>query len=185
MGIIAVTIIFLCICVDNMVSANMSAMKMKPENKNVFSIKVAIFFAAFNALLFGFGYLLSVIFFNDVLYLAQNWVAFAFILLLGIKFMLESIEKSPSFTDLDTEDNRKLVKISALIGMNAFLVGFAVDTMQKGWFPQILILMAISFGFTLLGFHLGSKNTQMITSKRFEFIAGLILVIMAIRLIII
>ena len=99
--------------------------------------------------------------------------------------MLESIEKSPSFTDLDTENNRKLVKVSALIGMNAFLVGFALDTMQKGWFPQILILMAISFGFTLLGFHLGSKNTQMITSKRFEFIAGLILVIMAIRLIII
>ena len=166
MGIIAVTIIFLCICVDNMVSANMSAMKMKPENKNVFSIKVALFF-------------------NDFIYLAQNWVAFAFVLLLGIKFMLESIEKSPSFTDLDTENNRKLVKVSALIGMNAFLVGFALDTMQKGWFPQILILMAISFGFTLLGFHLGSKNTQMITSKRFEFIAGLILVIMAIRLIII
>ena len=129
--------------------------------------------------------MLSTLFFNDFIYLAQNWVAFAFVLLLGIKFMLESIEKSPSFTDLDTENNRKLVKVSALIGMNAFLVGFALDTMQKGWFPQILILMAISFGFTLLGFHLGSKNTQMITSKRFEFIAGLILVIMAIRLIII
>ena len=38
MGIIAVTIIFLCICVDNMVSANMSAMKMTPEKKSVFSI---------------------------------------------------------------------------------------------------------------------------------------------------
>ena len=39
MGIIAVSIIFLCICVDNMVSANMSAMKMSPEKKSVFRLK--------------------------------------------------------------------------------------------------------------------------------------------------
>ena len=42
MGIIAVTIIFLCICVDNMVSSNMSAMKMTPEKKSVFSNKMAL-----------------------------------------------------------------------------------------------------------------------------------------------
>ena len=36
MGIIAVTIIFLCICVDNMVSANMSSIKMKTDVKNIF-----------------------------------------------------------------------------------------------------------------------------------------------------
>ena len=185
MGIIAITIIFLCICVDNMVSANMSSLKMKTEVKNIFSIKLAVFFSAFNALLFGLGYLISAIIFNDWIYLAQNWVAFAFILLLGIKFMLESVEKSPSFTEEEVNNNRKLVKVSALFGLNAFLVGFAADTMQKGWFPQILILMAITFGFTLLGFHLGRQNSKIITSKRFEFIAGLLLVIMALRLIII
>lgn len=185
MGIIAVTIIFLCICVDNMVSANMSSMKMKKENRSVFSIKVAIFFSAFNALMLGVGYLLGAVFFNDWIYLAQNWVAFAFVLLLGIKFMLESIEKSPSFTDLDVENNRKLVKVSALFGGNALLVGFALAVMQKDWFPQILILFAITFGFTVLGFHLGTRYPKVITSKRFEFIAGLILVIMALRLIII
>lgn len=36
MGIIAVTIIFLCICVDNMVSANMSSIKMKTDVKIFF-----------------------------------------------------------------------------------------------------------------------------------------------------
>ena len=185
MGIIAVTIIFLCICVDNMVSANMSSIKMKTDVKNIFSIKLAVFFAAFNALLFGFGYLVGAIIFNDWIYLAQNWVAFAFILLLGIKFMLESVEKSPSFNEDEVNNNRKLVKVSALFGLNALLVGFASNTMQKGWFPQILILMVITFGFTLLGFHLGERNNKVITSKRFEFISGLLLVIMALRLIII
>ena len=184
MGIIAVTIIFLCICVDNMVSANMSATKLTPENRNIFSIKVAFVFTAFNAVLFGLGYLFSIIL-HGWTYFAHNWVAFAFTLLLGIKFMLESIEKSPSFTNMDVDDTRKLLKVSALIGMNALLVGYAVETMGKSFFPQVLILMILTFAMTLLGFHLGHKNAKTIASKKFEFIAGLILVILAVRLIII
>lgn len=185
MGIIAVTIIFLCICVDNMVSANMSAMKMTSERKSVFSIKMALFFAGFNALFFGLGYLLSIIFFRDWVYFAHNWVAFAFILLLGIKFMLESIEKSPSFSNLDADDNRKMIKVSSVIGLNAFLVGYAVETMDKSFFPQVLILLFITFAMTLLGFHLGSKTAKTVASKKVELISGLILIVMAVRMIII
>lgn len=185
MGIIAVTIIFLCICVDNMVSANMSAMKMTSERKSVFSIKMALFFAGFNALFFGLGYLVSIIFFRDWVYFAHNWVAFAFILLLGIKFMLESIEKSPSFSNLDADDNRKMIKVSSVIGLNSFLVGYAVETMDKSFFPQVLILLFVTFVMTLLGFHLGSKTTKTIASKKVELIAGLILIVMAVRLIIV
>lgn len=185
MGIIAVTIIFLCICVDNMVSANMSAMKMTSERKSVFSIKMALFFAGFNALFFGLGYLVSIIFFRDWVYFAHNWVAFAFILLLGIKFMPESIEKSPSFSNLDADDNRKMIKVSSVIGLNSFLVGYAVETMDKSFFPQVLILLFVTFAMTLLGFHLGSKTTKTIASKKVELIAGLILIVMAVRLIIV
>ena len=67
MGIISVIIIFICICVDNMVSANMSAVKMTKENKSIFSVKMAIVFTIFNVLLFGLGYILSIIFFHLVL----------------------------------------------------------------------------------------------------------------------
>ena len=50
MGLIALIIIFICLCTDNMVTANMSAMKMELKTKSVFSIKAAVFFAGFNAL---------------------------------------------------------------------------------------------------------------------------------------
>lgn len=180
MGIIAVTIIFLCICVDNMVCANMSAMKMTADKKSVFSIKLALFFAGFNALFFGIGYLLSMIFFRGWVHFANNWVAFAFILLLGIKFMLESIEKSPSFSSAEADDHRKIVKVSTVFGLNALLVGYAVETMDRGFFPQVLILLAVTFAMTLLGFHLGKRNAQNITSKRIELVAGIVLIIMAV-----
>ena len=185
MGIIAVTIIFLCICVDNMVSSNMSAMKMTPEKKSVFSIKMALFFAGFNALFFGIGYLLSILFFHDWVHFANNWIAFAFILLLGIKFMLESIEKSPSFSNIDVDDNKKMVKVSSVIGLNSLLVGYAVETMDKSFFPQVLILLIITFALTLLGFHLGSRTSKVVTSKKIELIAGLVLIVMAVSQIIV
>lgn len=184
MGIIAVTIIFLCICVDNMVSANMSAGKLTPQHRNVFSIKAALMFTFANVLLFSFGYLCSMAL-HHWTYFAHNWVAFAFLLLLGIKFMLESIEKSPSFTDLDVGDNGKLLRVSFLIAMNGLLVGYALDTMEKSLFPQVLIFAVITFCMTLLGFHLGTKNTKTVVSKKVEFVAGLILTVMAVRLIIV
>jgi putative Mn2+ efflux pump MntP len=185
MGIIAAIIIFLCICVDNMVSANMSAMKMNAEKKSVFSIKMALFFSGFNGLFFVLGYLMSIIFFREWVSSANNWVAFAFLLLLGIKFMMESIEKSPSFSNADADDNRKMMKVSSSLGLNAFFVGYAVETMGKSCFPQVIFLILITFGLTLLGFHLGDKTSKTIVSKRIELIAGLILIVMAIRQIII
>lgn len=185
MGIISVIIIFLCICVDNMVSANMSAMKMTAEKKSIFSIKLALFFTGFNVLLFAAGYLLSMVFFRSWVHFANNWVAFAFLLLLGIKFMLESIEKSPSFSSLDADNTRKLIQVSAVFGMNAFLVGYAMETMDKSFILPVILLAVFSFLMTLGGFHLGKKTSKTVASKRIELVAGLLLIIMAVKMIII
>lgn len=181
MGIISVIIIFICICVDNMVSANMTAVNMTKENKSVFSVKMALFFTAFNVVFFGVGYLISMLFFRNWVYFAHNWVAFAFLLLLGIKLILESIEKSPSFRDEDAGHTRKLIKVSALIGLNSLLVGYAFETMDRAFFPEVILLLVLTFLMTLLGSHF----TKSLISKKIELAAGIVLIIMAIRMIII
>lgn len=185
MGIISVIIIFTCICVDNMVSANMTAVNMNKENKSVFSVKMALFFTAFNVVFFGLGYLTSIIFFRNWVYFVHNWVAFAFLLLLGIKLILESIEKSPSFRDEDATNIRKLIKVSALLGLNSFLVGYAMETMDRSFFPEVILLLILSFVLTLLGSHLGGMHLKNLMSKRIELAAGVILIIMSIYMIII
>lgn len=188
MGIIAVIITFVCICVDNLVSANMSALKLTKENKSIFSVKIALFFTAANVILFTLGYLVSIFFFHNWVYFAHNWVAFAFFLLLGIKLMLESIEKSPSFGDADAGDLWKLIKVSTIIGLNGFLVGYALETVNRGFFPDVLFLLVITFVMTILGAHLGGSSAQeyrRLLSKRLELVAGIILIIMAIRFILI
>lgn len=184
MGLIAMIIIFICLCTDNMVTANMSAMNMELKTKSVFSIKAAFFFAGFNALLFTLGYLFSIIFFRGYFVHANNWIAFAFLLLLGIKYMLETIEKSPSFKENEADDTRKMVRVALLSASQLFWVGYALELMGKSWFPQVLFLLVISFLMTVLGFHLGSKSSKTVCTKKAEFAAGLVLVVMAVRLII-
>lgn len=180
MGIIAVTIVFICICVDNMVSANMSAMKIASDKRSVFSIKMALFFTLFNVLFYGIGFLIGRLFFHNWVYFAHNWVAFAFLLLLSIKFMLESIEKTPSFTDLEVNDTGKMIRVASIFGLNTFLVGFTVEAMGKSFFPLVVILGIVTFVLTLLGFHLGNPNSQTIASKKVELLAGIILLVIAI-----
>ena len=99
--------------------------------------------------------------------------------------MLESIEKSPSFSNLDADDHRKMLKVSSVFGLNALLVGYAVETMDKAFFPQVLILLFITFAMTLLGFHLGNNTSKTIASKKVEMVAGLVLIVMAVSLIIV
>ena len=188
MGLLSVIIIFMCICVDNMVSANMSANKMSKENKTIFSVKMALFFTGANVVMLGLGYLFSKIFLHSWVYFAHHWVAFSFLLLLGIKLMLESIEKSPSFSDVDAGSTGKLLKVSALIGLNCFLVGYALETMGRAFFPEVLLLLILTFVLTLLGSHLGGsaeQNHKTLLIKRVELVAGIVLIIMGIRLIII
>lgn len=188
MGIIAVIIIFICICVDNLVSANMSALKMAKDNKSVFTVKIALFFTGANVVLFTLGYLVSIFFFRNWVYFAHHWVAFAFFLLLGIKLLLESIEKSPSLGDADAGDLWKLIKVSGLIGLNSFLVGYALETMDRAYFPEVLLLLIVTFVMSLLGAHFGGDPKQeykTLISKRLELVAGIVLIVMAIRLIIV
>lgn len=184
MGLIAMIIIFICLCTDNMVTANMSAMHMELKTKSIFSIKAALCFAGFNALFFTVGYIFSILFFRGYFVPANNWIAFAFLLLLGIKYMLETIEKSPSFKETEVDDWKKMIRLCTLSGLQFFFVGYPLELMNKSWFPQIIFLLVITFLMTILGFHLGSKSSKTILSKRAEFVAGLILVIMAVRLII-
>ena len=184
MGLIAMIIIFICLCTDNMVTANMSGMNMELKTKSIFSIKAAFYFTAFNALFFTIGYIFSIIFFRAYFVQTSNWIAFAFLFLLGVKYILETIEKSPSFKETETNDTRKIWRVSILSASQFFLVGYALELTNHSWFPQVLLLAVITFLMTILGFHLGTKTSKRIISKTVEFIAGIILIIMAIRLIV-
>ena len=99
--------------------------------------------------------------------------------------MLESIEKSPSFKAGETADTRKMLKVSSLEAASAFLVGYAMEQMDTAFLGPVILLALFAFGLTLLGFHLGNPESKSIVSKKVELVAGIILIIMAIKMIIV
>lgn len=183
MSIFLLIIIFLCLCVDNMVVANMSA--MKPQNDAVrssLSLKIALMFASFNALLLLGGFLLGYIWtaISTPGPKAVAWVSFMFVTLTGIKMLLESIEKSPSFSAADAGLNAKMVKVACLCALNFALIGVVIKITDGAFIGALCLLFVITFGLSSLGFSLGKPKEKSIASKKLEAMAGIILIISAI-----
>jgi len=188
MEIWAVVIMFICLCVDNMVMANMSG--MKPQNNDVrsrMSLRIALSFSAFHALFLILGYLIAMLVWPASRnWMASVWVTFAFLTLIGIRLLLETVEKSPSFSAADADVNPKLIKTSAWLAINTLMIGFAMRIMKIDYslFWPIFILFAVSMIMSLVGFLIGKPESKKISTKIVESAAGIIMIVMAIRLLI-
>jgi len=187
MELLAVTFMFIFLCVDNMVMANMSG--MKPQNNDVrsrMSLKIAFSFSLFHVIFLVIGWLLAALFWPaGRTFLAASWVAFAFIALIGIRLLLETVEKSPSFSAADEGVNKKIIKTSAWLALNTLMIGFAMKIMNASHlFWAVFILFAVSMVMSLLGFLTGKPDSKKISTKIAESIAGVAMIVMAIRLII-
>jgi|GEM_PF-1654346 len=184
----AVSIMFICLCVDNMVMANMSG--MKPQNNDVrsrLSLRIALSFSIFHVLLFVVGYAIAMLIWSPVRSaMASVWVSFAFIALIGIRLLLETVEKSPSFSVADEGVNKKLIKTSIWLALNTLMIGFAVRIMAATYalFWPIFILFAVSMILSLLGFLIGKPDSKKISTKIVESAAGIVMIIMAVRILI-
>ncbi|WP_428897525.1 Putative Mn2+ efflux pump MntP [Parelusimicrobium proximum] len=184
MELIPVIIMFVCLCVDNMVVSNMSAMKTSnSESRNSLSVKIAMMFAVCHLLFLMLGYFLGFLFPADNA-LAAVWVSFAFIFLIGARLLLESIEKSPSFSITDSDINLKMVKVSILIAANSGMIGFALKIMGRGLVWPLFILFFISLIMSMVGFAIGKPDAKEIGSKKLQALAGIIMIILALRIVI-
>ncbi|WP_424245036.1 putative Mn2+ efflux pump MntP [Elusimicrobium posterum] len=190
MEIWAIIIMFMCLCVDNMVMANMSA--MKPENtnsRNSLSLKIALIFSVFHALFLFIGYVLAYLVTamrGAYSWKAQLWISFSFVMLIGIRLLVETVEKSPSFSVNDSDLNPKMAKTAMLIGLNSVLLGYAIYIVKTNYhfFWAILALFAISMIFSMAGFFMGRPDSKKISSKVLESVAGIIMIILALRIVI-
>jgi len=171
-----------------MVMANMSG--MKPQNNEVrsrLSLRIAVSFSVFHVIFLLLGYLLAALLWpHSRNWLSSVWVSFAFITLIGIRLLLETVEKSPSFSVADSDVNKKLIKTSVWLAINTLMIGFVLRIMKIDYslFWPIFIVFAVSMIMSLVGFLVGRPESKKISTKIVESAAGIIMIIMAIRLLI-
>lgn len=191
MGFFSVLLMFICLCADNMVMANMSAMKPENEkNRNTLSLKIALMFSVFHIIFLILGYFAAYLLtsvWGDYSWLAKVWISFAFVMLIGIRLLVETVEKSPSFSIHDSDMNSKLINTSILLGLNSMLIGFAIQIMNQSYhfFWALVSLFVISLIMSMIGFFMGRPDAKKIPSKVVECFAGGLMIILAVRILII
>lgn len=179
-----ILLVFICICMDGMVIANMSGMKPQNDDKRSrLALKLALMFTLIHVIMLLLGYVLAWLFAPEA-YLARLWIAFSIIMLMGIRLLLESIEKSPSIAVTDEDMNKKLLKISFVLGGNTAFLGFVLYCMNRALFLPVIMLIFVSMAMTMLGFFWGKPSSKEIASKKLEAAAGIICILTAVGLLV-
>jgi putative Mn2+ efflux pump MntP len=75
-----------------------------------------------------------------------------------------------------------MFKTSLLLGANAFMLAFAAGAMDKSVFWTIIFIMFATFLMSVIGFALGKPESKSIMSKKAEAVAGIVIIILAIRM---
>lgn len=105
----------------------------------------------------------------------DHWVAFALLLLVGGKAILESFEKEKE-ADCRSDPTRgaSLVVLSVATSIDALAVGLSFAFLVEDiWYPSLIIGL-VAAGMTLLGLRIGARLGAMF-GKRMELVGGLVL----------
>lgn len=123
--------------------------------------------------------------FLDYIRNVDHWVAFGLLFLIGGKMMTESF-RGQGRTKKITGDPTKgftLILLSVATSIDAFAVGLSFAALQQEVLYPALIIGVVAFLMTFLGTKIGPVIGR-IAGKRAEFLGGLILILIGVKILI-
>lgn len=151
-------------------------------------IKLAWFFGFFQAIMpiAGWYAALSI---RSYVELFDHWIAFALLVAIGGKMIIESFELKKSEEEEDTKGDPTraalLIVLSIATSIDALAVGFSLALLRISvWFPSFIIGI-VAFLFTGFGVYLGKWLFRFPFFSRYaEILGGLILFTIGVRILI-
>ena len=99
---------------------------------------------------------------------------------------MESIEKSPSLNYTDIVQSSYLIRVAVQASVDSFMLGFVLALVAPRLLLGTLFLSALfTFLSVTLGLSHGHSFTKTVLGNRLQLIAGIIMVIIAVRFVII
>lgn len=146
-------------------------------------LRAVVFFGVFQAAFAGLGWLLSQGF-KEMIEHIDHWVAFALLLAIGSKMVWESLKLKPGERVFNIESYMVLIGLSVATSIDALIVGMSLGFMDMPVSVSVLVIGIVTLIFSSSGFCIGIKNGFRLLEKRSEFIGGLILIGIGIRVLI-
>ncbi len=181
MGLFTIFIILLCTATGFFSVGAVTGVKLGSNYSSAVSLKTAIVFTVTAMLAMAVSFILGRMLYpvlNDVL----GWVGFALLLLIAIHFLLESMEKTPSLNYTDVVNNNYMIKVAVQVSLDLFLLTFVVAiTIHKAFLFTLFFGGLFAFCAVLFGLSHGYHTKGSVIGNRLELVAGIIMVIIAIR----
>jgi len=183
MSILIVLLILLCIATGLFAIGAVSGSKLGSYYNSNITLKTSLVFVVSNLISMTLAFIVGKLLFNWT-YVVVTWLAFAMLFIMGVRLLLESIEKSPSLNYTDIVQSDYLIRVAVQASVDSFLLGFTLSLFFGGRIEIFLLALLISaiFNFfgTLLGLSHGHAFPKTILGKRMELAAGIVVIIIAI-----
>jgi putative Mn2+ efflux pump MntP len=123
--------------------------------------------------------------FLDYIRDVDHWVAFSLLFLIGGKMVIDSFRDQRKMEKVPDDPSRgvRLIMLSVATSIDAFAVGLSFAALKIPILYPSVIIGIVAFLMTLLGTRIGPVIGQ-IAGKRAEFLGGLILILIGIKIIV-
>jgi|DewCreStandDraft_4_1066084.scaffolds.fasta_scaffold50582_3 putative Mn2+ efflux pump MntP len=148
-------------------------------------LKIALFFAFFQALMPFIGWLIGSSF-KSLIEQIDHWIAFSLLFIIGLKMIIEAVKINPEDRKFDINSNYVIIMLSIATTIDAFVVGigfgFLIDSYQKILIAA-LIIGVVTFIFSFGGICLGKLN-RFIKPRLAEIIGGIVLIAIGFKILV-
>jgi len=177
---ITTILIAISLSFDSFATAASLAIKNK-KNSLAVALVVSLVFGIFQSIMPFVGYTIGISL-KSVISHIDHWVAFIFLSGVGIKFIVESLQKNNCDNKKITEINWKIILLLGLAtSIDALVVGITFAFINLDIITSIIWIGSTTFIITLLGYYLG-KKLSCLNSKKIEILGGLILIIIGLKI---
>ncbi len=111
----------------------------------------------------------------------DHWVALALLVLVGGRMLWESFHSEEKPREADITRGVTLLTMSVATSIDALAVGLSLAFLHINIWVASLIIGAVAFGVTVIGFFIG-KKVSAVLGRRAKLLSGVILIAIGLRI---
>lgn len=143
------------------------------------SLIIGLYFGIFQGLMPILGYLLGTTF-SDFITSIDHWIAFVLLSSIGLNMIREALSKESDSCN-DNVDFKTMLPLAIATSIDALAIGITFAFLKVNILVASIVITLTTFVLSFIGSKIGHKFGTKFKSKA-EFIGGLILVLMGIKI---
>jgi len=146
------------------------------------ALRMAVFFGAFQAVMPILGWFAGAAF-KHAIEAYDHWVAFAILLLIGVKMIYEAFKIEQAENPSNPSNLAILLTLSVATSIDALAVGFTLSLITNSIATAVIIIGLITFALSFLGCAIGKRLGHLFENKM-EILGGCILIGIGVKIVV-